>query len=440
VFDKKAWTKNYALVTVSKIIMSLLLSVCKRLVLSALLVAFPCFVEGQTTIIPQGNEFSAVGSLVGDQVNSSVALNQSGGYIVWEENGSLKSGSEIRAARLNSSFTKISSLPVNKVPKGDQRNPQVQLLNNGDAIFLWQSYGLGNADIYARVLKSDGSFATGDVRVNSDSKGKGSYSKDQQSKPVVCPLNDGGALVAWQSLGQDGSMMGIYARLISSSGSMVSNEFAVNQTVDYNQRTPAVATLTNGNVVVAWISEQQRFADSIDVYARLFSPSGEALSEELLLNSGNNICANPSLARSSSGGFIVVWSEKDKEVRTNGWDVIGRSFTSDGIATMADFKINATQYGDQYQPRISAGSNGSLVVWTSLGQDGSREGVYGRYLSAESQPVGNEFRVNTTTRSQQIYPSVAWNGVDRFLVAWSSLKADFGFDLFGQTFSLTELP
>ena len=38
----------------------------------------------------------------------------------------------------------------------------------------------------------------------------------------------------------------------------VGNEFLVNQFTSYNQRTPAVAALTDGGFVVAWVSEQQR--------------------------------------------------------------------------------------------------------------------------------------------------------------------------------------
>ena len=37
-------------------------------------------------------------------------------------------------------------------------------------------------------------------------------------------------------------------------------------------------------------------------------------------------------------------------------------------------------YGDQYAPRISAIGVDYLIVWTSLGQDGSREGVFGQFV------------------------------------------------------------
>jgi len=428
--------------------MSLLLCVRKRLVLPAMLVAFPLFVEGQSVIVPQGNEYPIADALVGDQVYPNFSLNQNGGYLVWEGNGSVKSGTEIKAAHLNSSLLKISSFPVNKIVKGDQVRPQVQMLNNGNTIFVWQSYGLGNADIYARILKPDDLFATADIRVNSVIKGKGSPSSDQQSVPVVAALNDGGAMVVWQSLGQDGSMKGIYARKISASGPTTNTEFLVNQTTRYNQRDPAIATLTSGNIVIAWVSEFQRFGNpsgitsgnSIDAYARIFDEAGNPVSGELLLNSGNNLCANPSVAALPSGGFTVAWSEKDLLSRSNSWDVIGRSFSPDGIAVGGDFKINTFTYGDQFRPKIAAVGNDCVVVWTSLGQDGSREGVFGRLLAAGTQPTGDEFRANNTAVSQQIHPTIAATGASSFIVGWSSFVRTTGFDLFARKYSINQQP
>jgi hypothetical protein len=76
-----------------------------------------------------------------------------------------------------------------------------------------------------------------------------------------------------------------------------------------------------------------------------------------------------------------------------------------------------------------------------MGQDGSREGVFGRFLSGGTQIGGNEFQVNTTTISQQMHPAVAWNGVDHFLVVWTSFQVPgAGFDLYGQSYVLNSTP
>jgi hypothetical protein len=109
------------------------------------------------------------------------------------------------------------------------------------------------------------------------------------------------------------------------------------------------------------------------------------------------------------------------------------------------FRINSYLFGDQYQPRLASCANGVLAVWTSLGQDGDREGVFGRFLAGGNQVSGPEFQVNTTTISQQLDPEVEWNGVDRFLVVWSSFAKSpmragvpAAFGLFGQMYLLSQ--
>src|SRR2546426_545512 len=76
--------------------------------------------------------------------------------------------------------------------------------------------------------------------------------------------------------------------------------------------------------------------------------------------------------------------------------------------------------GGELAPKISKTPAGYLVVWTSMGQDGSREGVYGRFLLTDGTASGGEFRVNTTTVSQQMHPAVKSDGNTQFLVVWTS--------------------
>ena len=51
---------------------------------------------------------------------------------------------------------------------------------------------------------------------------------------------------------------------------MVGTEFQINQFSSYNQRTPAIEALDGGGFAAVWVSEQQRFENSIDLFARVF--------------------------------------------------------------------------------------------------------------------------------------------------------------------------
>ena len=230
----------------------------------------------------------------------------------------------------------------------------------------------------------------------------------------------------------------------------------INQFTSYNQRTPTVAALANGGFVVAWVSEQERTAapnsgagsftvtrgavdpnPSIDVYARLYNGSGAVQGNEFLVNADSNPCANPAVAAGSDGGFVVAWDACDMaSPATNSLDIYARSFTSAGAGSGGTVvRVNTYLYGDQYAPRISSLGTDYLIVWTSLGQDGSREGVYGQFLRGAGSEVGGEFRVNTTTVSSQIQPVVVSDGSSQFLAIWSSFTGlPDGFDLYAQRY------
>jgi len=76
-----------------------------------------------------------------------------------------------------------------------------------------------------------------------------------------------------------------------------------------------------------------------------------------------------------------------------------------------------------------------MIVWTSLGQDGSREGVFGQTMHEDGTLVGGEFQVNTTWLGQQMQPTVASDGADQFLVVWTSFTfTSSGMDLFAQRY------
>jgi len=396
---------------------------------------------GQNPVVPQGGEFSILGSLPGDQVWPSISLTPSAGIITWQDNGLEKMGSQVGGSLLNNGSGPSKIFRANNTKTGDKLNPKVALLANNNVLSVWQSSVAGTPDIYARLARNTGdtnsygtNFYTIDLRLNS-------HLADQQVNPVVAALPDGSAVVAWQSFGQDGSLWGVYARRLLPTGKTPAKEFLVNQYTSYNQRSPAIATLAGGNYVIVWVSEQERYVNSSDIYARVFNAAGVPVTDEIAVNSAASVCDSPSVAPLNDGGFTVVWSQKDKQVPTNSWDVWGRPFSASGQPKAADFRINSYLYGDQYRPQIAAGPSGSLVVWTSMGQDGSREGVFGRFLSGGTQIGGNEFQVNTTTISQQMHPAVAWNGVDHFLVVWTSFQVPgAGFDLYGQSYVLNSTP
>lgn len=449
--------------------MSILQRACKTLGGMVVVLALPLAVLGQTNSSvssssygPQAGEYSPAGILLGEQNHPALALNSSGGFLVWQDNITDGDGLGISAVRLDSTLSPtLGNFRVNQQGAGDQENPQVALLKNGGAVFVWQSGPLSFQHIVARFLGSNGLWLTGDITVNT--------ATNYQANPAIALLTNGNVIVTWGSYGQDNAdgFQGVYGQILSPTGQKVGSEFRINQFTPYNQRTPAVATLPNGNFMVAWVSELQRTSqgsdntgtvqpvatgdpqhpfrsaigiNSVDIYARMFSSSGVAVTGEFLVNVLTNVCANPAIGTASDGSFLIAWSQKDSLNVNNSWDVWGRQFNKNGVGGTPQI-INTQLYGDQYGPKISSIGTDYLVAWTSLGQDGSREGVFGQFLRGDGTHSGGEFRVNTTVLNQQIFPSVASDGTGRFLVAWASYTGGANsMDLMAQRYSSTGQP
>jgi len=261
--------------------------------------------------------------------------------------------------------------------------------------------------------------------------------------------------VVWGSFDEASasSLQDVYGQILSPTGQKIGGEFLINQFISYNQRTPTVAALPNGGFVAAWVSEQERSAlnytgfdytngvppnqvglASVDIYARLYDNNGVAQGNEFLVDTGSNPCANPAAAAASDGSFMITWGARDMVNLANGWDIYARAFSSAGVGGTT-VRVNTYLPGDQYAPRISVIAGDYLIVWTSMGQDGSREGVYGQFVHEGGSLVGGEFRVNTTTVGQQMQPTVASDGAEQFLVVWTSFTGlTYGFDLFAQRY------
>ena len=398
-----------------------------------------------------GTEYAAVGSLPGDQVFPDVAVGTAGGFVVWQDNATDGDGWGVSAQRVDSTLSgTLSTFRVNAQGTNDQEKARVALLKNGGAVFTWQGGVEGYQHIFARFLTPTNTFLTATDLAVSAFGGTGSL----QVNPAVTVLNNSNVVVVWSSFNQagPGSLLDVYAKILSPTGGTVKSEFLVNQFTNFNQRTPAVAALNGGGFAVAWVSEQQRtvapvlgtnstyytagmtIVPSVDIYARLYQSNGVAAGNEFIVDTGSNPCANPGVAAASDGSFMVAWSGRDMTVITNAWDVYARAFSGTGAGGTA-VRLNTYVYRNQYAPRLAALGSDYLAVWTSLGQDGSREGVYGQFVHSDGSLVGGEFRVNTTTVSQQMMPVVASDGAGQFIAVWAGyIGGPNSFDLFAQRY------
>jgi Ca2+-binding RTX toxin-like protein len=235
-----------------------------------------------------------------DQGSSAVAALSDGGYVVtWTSNYEDGSGAGIYAQRYDASGTAVGGETlVNTTTANDQQLPTVAALSDGGYVVTWISYQDGSGhDIYAQRYDASGTAVGGETLVNTTTA-------NYQLYPSVAALSEGGYVVTWTS--QDGSGWSNYAQRYDASGTAVGGETLVNTTTA-NDESPAVAALSDGGYVVTWMSLGQD-GSGWGIYAQQYDQLGNAVGGEIPVNiTTANDQLYPSVAALSDGGYVVTW-------------------------------------------------------------------------------------------------------------------------------------
>jgi hypothetical protein len=201
-----------------------------------------------------------------------------------------------------------------------------------------------------------------------------SFTSGYQNLPVVASDAIGNFVVAWDSDGQDGSGYGIFGQRFSAAGAPLGAEFQVNTFTTGNQVAPYVASDDGGNFVVIWMSRGQ---GGDDVFGRRFSAAGAPLGAEFQVNTftATFVFSPPAIASDASGNFVVVWSSLGQD--GSDWGVFGRRFSATGTPRGAEFRVNASTTDAQVGLYVASDASGNFVAaWQSPGQDGSDYGIF----------------------------------------------------------------
>ena len=164
-------------------------------------------------------------------------------------------------------------------------------------------------------------------------------------------------------------------------------------------------------------------ADALD-YVGVLAVEMFVVGGELLVNTTTtHHQQSPAVARASDGGFVAVWQAANHQDFSY-WGVFDQRFSSSGTSVGGETQVNEYFLLSQQNPAVALSPAGrGLVVWESEGQDGSAYGVYGRALEEGAYPE-SEFRVNSYTFSSQHSPAAARSDDGSFIVVWASVGQD----------------
>jgi hypothetical protein len=457
------------------------LTACKTVVFCGFAALFFGTAAAQTSA-PVGGETAILDPLAGDQVFPGAGLRSDGGFLIWQDTKIDGQGQGIGALRVGSTLLPGGApFRVNQRIAGHQQHPSIALLGDGSAIVAWDGTLKGDSDIFARFLRADGSFLTGDLQVNpAIVAGRTNYSvtvrgyKANRLRTLRFRMSDSYRVTREKSVqtnwmevvrvektlrgrnytndvpqkfsARQDWMQDVFFQRYDSRGRKVGGEVLVNEFAKYNQRGASVAALPGGGFVVVYVSESGilnlpnvtlsagqtfKIAD-VDVFARIFNAAGEPVGHEFKVNTAERPCSTPVVSAMADGRFTVAWAQRNA-LKTEGWDIQARVFSASGVAGGEAFRVNTRVERDQYAPQVASVGVNQFIVWTSVGQDGSREGVFGQALSG-GVPLGTELAVNSAVESAQIHPAITGDGAGRFLALWTTFNVGTSFDLSSQMY------
>jgi len=319
---------------------------------------------------PIGEEFQVNTFYHNIQVDPDIAVNQEGKFvIVWTGLGQDGSAYGVFAQRYNSDGSPAGEeFQVNTYIKNVQWEPKVAMDKNGNFVITWASkyqdtYGYG---IYAKIYDIDGHPLGDEFLVNT-------YWKGNQITPDVEMDDDGNFVVTWAGY-KYLMMYDIYAQRFDRWGNPIGSEFRINTYIEENQNNPAIALDCCGNFVITWESYGQD-GSLLGIYARRYNFDGIPLSDEFQVNNyTNGYQALPSIAMDSLGNFLITWRSSGQDGSSYG--IFARLYDLNGYSVWDEFQVNSyTRSNQSYGSSTMNGALDFIITWASNAQVNRESGL-----------------------------------------------------------------
>jgi hypothetical protein len=329
----------------------------------------------------------------------------------------------------------ISEFRVNSISVGDQSLPVVGVFPNGGFIVAWLAYNwkaVGAYGVFARLFHPDGSPLGDDFLLSQE------YGANMETRVSLSILEGNRAVVAWETLTDNGITSTTAARVVSWDGTLIGPPFKVSpELASTDQGGHAVAALPDGGFLVAWsecchLNGTESWGD---VRARLFGPDYAPAGEAFWVNtSTKGGQGHPAPAVFPNGSFVVAWHSGLADGQ--GSDVHAQLFAQDGKKQGAEFVVNDATFLNQEDPdAVLLASGEVLIAWDGYGDAFYHDDIWGQRVSPDGSKVGSQILLNQhVDESDRLYPRIAAFGKGGGVAVWLSAGVSPATSIVGQRF------
>ncbi|MBL4708666.1 MAG: SprB repeat-containing protein, partial [Flavobacteriales bacterium] len=312
---------------------------------------------------------------------------------------------------------------VNTTTVNSQQNAKVAMDDDGNYLVVWESDGQDGDGfgVYGQWYDADGTLNGSEFQVNS-------ITENDQRFPAVAVTEDGRASIVWVEDEEDGSGWTLNCRIYRSSHTAITTAFSIRTSSNGQQRWPDVHMDNSGNTYVTW-TQVSNDLSTYTIYAQVRNSIGVDLTGIITINDvSSSFNGYSKIGVEENGDFAVTWQILGSDNATT-HGILCERFNSAGVSQGTEFQVNTEVSGYQISPDIAMDSTGNFtVVWTSAGQDGDEDGIYGQRYTNAGATDDSEFQISTTTAGFQNHPSIGMSKEGSAAVAWNSYGTDGSFD------------
>ena len=250
---------------------------------------------------------------------------------------------------------------------------------------------------------------------------------DEQLNSNQTVLSDGRILVTWISTENfSDTRFNVRGRYLDANGTPIGSDFLINTVPLGDQNhAPTVVALPNGGAFVAWQSYMPD-VNAYEVRGSIVSANGTSGADFVVSGPTAISPSMPSAVMLADGHILVTYTSNDGGDPRYLGDIRGRILNADGTPTSTDdFVITTTTWGTQYAPVAIALPDGrALVTWESYAPDEGRYNVTGRFVNSDGSASAGDFRILPLSQQNQFSGAPVVLADGRIMIAWSAVETD----------------